>query len=108
MWEVAYAFGPDGEKDTETQNLPYLLQFIHPSNQFGSDRMQLQEIQTIEGSFQHVYDGGKLWNMSSRLVEGWGVTPKMRLLLSDPQAGGSTERPLARNGEGGLLETGVL
>lgn len=44
----------------ETQNLPYLLQLIHSPHQFGSDRMQLQEIQAIESSFQHVYDGGEL------------------------------------------------
>lgn len=59
MW---YTLGPDQKKYMETQNLPYLLQFVHSPHQFGGNWVQLQEIQAIESSFQHVYDGGELWD----------------------------------------------
>lgn len=40
--------------------------------------MQLQEIQAIESSFQHIYDGGELRNKSQGLVQDWGRETTVR------------------------------
>lgn len=54
--------GLEQEKDVESPPRPYLLQLSHPPHQPGGDGMQLQEIQAVQRPFQHVDDGGELWD----------------------------------------------
>lgn len=50
----------EGNNPEVEQDLSYLLELFHPTHQLGCDRVQLQKVQAIKGTFQHLDDGGQL------------------------------------------------
>lgn len=80
------------KKREEDWNLPYLLEFIHAPHEFSGNGMQLEEIQAVESTFQHVYNCRKLRSKNRGLVSsGLGPTePQGGSFLLDVHAGGST------------------
>ena len=60
--------------------------------------MQLQEIQAVESSFQHVYNGGELRNKGRHETKADADGPRGRRLC----VGGWTGTPLARKCEAAL------